>query len=72
MLIEVKSSSKNSLGKSLQKYKETLKCPLAFQVVFDLPGNNQANEWLVTHAIEKGQCDQAVILPVSSFLSLLV
>jgi predicted AAA+ superfamily ATPase len=72
MLVEVKSSSKASLSKSLQKYKESLNCPLAFQVVFDLPGNEKANDWLLKEVVENGAHKNAVIMPVASFLSLLV
>jgi predicted AAA+ superfamily ATPase len=72
MLIEVKSSSKTPLSKSLKKYKDELKCPIAFQVVFDLEGNDRMNDWLLSEIIEKGEHDRPVIIPVSSFLSMLV
>lgn len=72
MLVEVKSSSKASLSKSLQKYKESLNCPLAFQVVFDLDDNDKVNDWLLKEVVQKGKIEKAVILPASSFLSLLV
>ncbi|MBM3610521.1 MAG: ATP-binding protein [Alphaproteobacteria bacterium] len=72
MLVEVKSSSKASLSKSLQRYKETLNCPLAFQVVFDLEANQKGSDWLTENAIEKGTHEKAVILPVASFLSILL
>ena len=42
ILIEVKASSKVSLSKSLQDFKEKLSCPFAFQLVFDLPANQKA------------------------------
>ena len=71
MLVEVKSSSKASLSKSLQDYKKSLNCPLAFQVVFDLPANEKANDWLLKEVIEAEKHDKAVIIPVASFLSLL-
>lgn len=71
MLVEVKSSSNTSLSKSLQNYKKILKCPLAFQVVFDMPANDKANDWLLQQVIATEQHDAAVILPVASFLSLL-
>lgn len=71
MLVEVKSSSKASLSKSLQKYKENLNCPFAFQVVFDLPANEKSSDWLFKEVIESKKQDSAVIMPVASFLSLL-
>ncbi len=72
MLVEVKSSHKSGLSKSLQKYKAQLNCPLAFQVVFDLPDNQKANNWLSNEVIPANGHPDAVILPVASFLSLLV
>ncbi len=72
ILVEVKSSHSAPLSKALQKHKETLKCPFAFQVVFDLEPSDKANNWLQKNVIEKGECDKAVIIPASSFVSILV
>lgn len=71
MLVEVKASSKVSMSKSLQKYKTSLNCPLAFQVVFDLAANEKANNWLLKEVIERENHTDAVIMPVASFLSLM-
>ena len=37
MLVEVKSSEKDSINPQLSYFQNTLKVPYAFQVVFDMP-----------------------------------
>lgn len=71
MLVEVKASSKAALSKSLQRYKEKINCPFAFQVVFDLEANQKGNDWLEETVIQNGFHEKPVILPVGSFLSIL-
>jgi uncharacterized protein len=71
MLLEVKSSSKAPLSKSIREYKEILGCPFAFQVVFDLPSTDRGIDWLSTHVREGGEAP-AVIMPAASILSMLV
>lgn len=70
MIIEVKTSIKNPLSKALRFYQESLKCPFAFQVVFDLPGNDAANEWL-NNVINQEQ-NTATIIPIGTLMSILV
>ena len=71
ILVEVKSSGNQSLSSALQKYKESLNCSFAFQVVFDLSANERSQEWLLKEVIGDEKHDSAVIIPVASFLSLL-
>ena len=71
MLVEVKASAKASLSKSLHEYKETLQCPFAFQLVFDLPSNQKSMDWISHNILEQGKAP-AAIMPASSILSLLV
>lgn len=62
VLIETKYSHNNSLSKNLIYFKEKIKVPYAFQVVFDLP------------YIEKNcfECTEPTIVPAQTFLSQLV
>ena len=71
ILIEVKASSKASLSKSLQDFKEQLACPFAFQLVFDLPANQKALDWLIDNVLDL-ESAPAAIMPAASFLSMLV
>ena len=71
ILIEVKTSSKTSLSKTLQEFKEHLSCPFAFQVVFDLPANAKSADWLSQHVLQEKSAP-AAIMPVASVLSMLV
>lgn len=71
ILVEVKSSSKTSLSKALQHYKDILCCPFAFQLAFDFQGNQKSIDWLSAHVLA-GKDAPACILPVGDFLSMLV
>lgn len=71
MLFEVKASSNSPLSKSLQDFKAQLDCPYAFQVVFDLPSNNRALDWLSEHLINEKPAPP-VILPVEAIFSVFV
>lgn len=71
ILIEVKTSSKNSLSKTLQEFQERLGCPFAFQVVFDLPANEKSIDWLSHHVLHQ-KAAPATIIPAAALLSMLV
>lgn len=71
MLMEVKTSSKTSLSKSLQVFQKHLNCPFAFQVVFDLPSNQKTVDWLSLHMLEEKSAP-ATIIPAACILSMLV
>jgi len=62
MLVEVKSSNKRSLSKSLKYFKEKLNVPHAFQVVFDM-------DYVDVDCFE---IKRPVIVPAMTFLSQLV
>lgn len=71
ILVEVKTSSKTSLSKSLQTFQNTLNCPFAFQLVFDLPSNQKAADWLSQHIL-LNQSAPISIMPVGAFFSMLI
>ena len=62
ILIEAKYSYNNSISKNLIYFKEKIKAPYAFQVVFDLP------------YVEKDcfEYKDPIIVPAQTFLSQLV
>ena len=69
-LCEVKASQSASISKHLIEMQQMLKCPHAFQVVFDMPQNQRITDWL-SLGFFKDVPAEAGIIPVESLLSML-